>query len=643
VRVLAVACFFLGALDAATLVHQPYLQNMQGDRATIVWSARENAVGTVRYSSDTSFSQSVTAQRVRPYTQAQTNMGITFYQYQADLSGLAPGTTYFYRIFVGPDNVTPVTTDYQFKTAGPGPFTFLVFGDSGDSSSRQIRVTQQMIKEQPDFVLHVGDIAYETGTFDEFTNNYFGFYPTLMRRAPFFAIPGNHEYYSGALPFLALTANPAQTVPPEDAGRYYSFDWQGTHFVGLDANLLDGFHRAEQQRMLDWLENDLANASATWKIAFWHQTPYPIQHHSDLPGVGGDSDPIDVAARRLLNPIVERHGVQLVLTGHEHNYQRTKPLQGSYGDLRSTASFVVPPGQGTVYITSGGGGGVLHGITDQPFLAQKASVNHYLRVRISGPELTVSTIVADAFSGKPDGTIIDQVTLVQAPVLGAGTPVVNAASFQPAIAPGALVSIFGQALALGTDQASGFPLPSTLAGATVTLNGKPIPLVFVSPEQINAALPFNISGDATIRVTTPLGAAETQVTISDIAPAIFTGAIAHATGVLVSAASPAQPGETVIIYMTGLGQVDGPVDVTQPSPSSPLRRVLVPVEVDFGDTNPVKVPADFAGLAPNFVDLYQVNVTIPATLPARIYPLRVMAKGNASNPQNLQVQGKINP
>jgi uncharacterized protein (TIGR03437 family) len=63
--------------------------------------------------------------------------------------------------------------------------------------------------------------------------------------------------------------------------------------------------------------------------------------------------------------------------------------------------------------------------------------------------------------------------------------------------------------------------------------------------------------------------------------------------------------------------------------------------VDLGDTNPVTVIPGFAGLAPGFVDVYQVNVTIPVTLPSKTYPLRVTAKGNPSNPQNVQVQKNL--
>ena len=619
----AVVCLIavgLQPLPGATVVHAPYLQNLGADHVTIVWSAKENQPGSVQYSTEASFSQSVVARVVRTFNSSETDLGFAFTQYRADLTGLAPGTAYSYRVILGGQNITPATDipAYRFSTPGPGPFNFLVYGDSGDGSFRQIAVTRVMVTEQPNFVVHVGDIAYESGTYAEFTSNYFSYYFTLMRRAGFFPIAGNHEYYTqDSAPFLALSAPPDNGVP-EDKGRYYSFDWGNIHLVGLDANLLDARFPLARARMLDWLENDLANTQAPWKIVFWHQTPYPISQHI--------SDPIDIAACDLLVPILERHGVQLVLTGHEHSYMRSKPMR---------AGVPVAPGTpGTIYITSGGGGGTLHPVSPQSFLDQEASVNHYLRVEVDGPTITVHTIQVD--TTYPTGKEIDKVVLSLPPPVVGPNSVVNGADFLPSLAAGELVSIFGQSLASSISQAASFPLPMTLGYANVTLNGTPMALTFASPSQINAALPLDALGPGTLRVTTPVGSTETPVDISDTAPAIFASAITHGDGTLVSAAAPANPGEEVVIYMTGLGQVDGKIGPGQAAPVPPLN-VLAPVIVQFGT---IQVTPRFAGLTPGFVGVYQVNVTVPQNLPAKIYPLQVSTKGHASNSLNLPVQAR---
>jgi uncharacterized protein (TIGR03437 family) len=198
-----------------------------------------------------------------------------------------------------------------------------------------------------------------------------------------------------------------------------------------------------------------------------------------------------------------------------------------------------------------------------------------------------------------------------------------------------LISIFGSGLATGTGAAASLPLPNVLSGATVTLNGTVLPLSYASPTQINALVPLDAPLNATLRVTTAGGFSEVPITISDTAPAIFAGGILHLDNSPVSPGSPARPGENLVIYMTGLGQVDGGLINGQASPASPLLRVLAPISVQLGD---VSVAPAFAGLTPGSVGLYQVNVVVPQDLAPKVYPLRVSAKGNLSNTMSLQVQ-----
>src|SRR5262249_30825603 len=155
-----------------------------------------------------------------------------------DLTGLSPGAEYSYRVIVGGQNMTP-DTNYKFRTATSGPFSFLVLGDSGTGSPGQQAVAKQMAAEKPDMVLHVRDVARYNSGFEEYTDYYFEYYWTLMRQAPFFSVAGNHDYYtSDARPYLSFQALPTDNVPLADAGRYYSFTRGDVHFVALDSNLL---------------------------------------------------------------------------------------------------------------------------------------------------------------------------------------------------------------------------------------------------------------------------------------------------------------------------------------------------------------------------------------------------------------------
>ena len=593
---------------AATVVHHPYLQNMRADRVTIMWSTRENLTAVVQYSTDQTFSQRAIPS-VRVFTQAFTRSSYLFYQYRADLTGLTPDTPYFYRVLMDGQEIT-VDGSRQFRTPGVGPFRFLAFGDSGAGTPEQLAIAQLMMAEQPNLVIHVGDIAYEDGTFDQFHDNHFEFYWPMLGRLPFFPVPGNHEYYTlGAVPYLSLHAPPVETVPDADKGRYYSFDWGDAHFVALDANLLDVGYSGTAE--LDWLEQDLAATTAKWRIVYWHQVPYPLFHHAD--------DPICIAARQRFVPIVERHGVQLVLTGHEHEYFRSKPMHGD---------TPVSNWPGTVYITTGGGGGPLHPVVPQPWVQYEASVYHYLSVEVNAAQLTVHAI---GINGKE----FDRSTLTL-PSLGPGA-VVNAASFTSSLAPGGLVSIFGEGLATDTQAAAHYPLPTTIAGSTVSLNGTPLALMYASPRQINAQLPLDARGPAALHVDTISGVADATVNVSDTAPAVFPSGVLHLNGTPVSISAPAMGGEIVTVYLTGLGLVNGSIAAGQPAPFSPPLTVVSPVEVDIGN---IAVTPMFAGLTPGFAGLYQVNVTVPADLPTNVYPLRVGAQGNFSNVTNVQVRAR---
>jgi len=202
--------------------------------------------------------------------------------------------------------------------------------------------------------------------------------------------------------------------------------------------------------------------------------------------------------------------------------------------------------------------------------------------------------------------------------------VVNAASFAPAtapIAPGTLVSIFGTNLAASTAQAAVVPLPTTLEGVSVSVNGIPAPLFFVSPEQINIQTPFGVSGaEAVVRVNNAGELSnEVPVPVAKTSPAVFSvdlsgfgpGTFTHADFAPVTEQDPALLGETIIIFLTGLGDVSPAYGDGQAGPTDPLSLVTDPnLQVLFGSE---AGEIQFAGAAPGFVGLYQINVTTPLT------------------------------
>jgi uncharacterized protein (TIGR03437 family) len=204
--------------------------------------------------------------------------------------------------------------------------------------------------------------------------------------------------------------------------------------------------------------------------------------------------------------------------------------------------------------------------------------------------------------------------------------IVNAASNAPGgapLSPGEFVTIFGSNLAAQTLQA-GAPYPLTFGGVTVTVNNIPAPLYVVSKNQISFLVPFAVSGStASVIVKNSTGTSNTvTLPLATTSPGIYStdlsgagdGVILHADYSLVTSTSPATRGETVLVYLTGLGAVTPAVADGVAAPASPLSLVNLRSQQLAVDLDGEPAPIQFAGLAPGFPGLYQINVTIPKDL-----------------------------
>jgi len=223
---------------------------------------------------------------------------------------------------------------------------------------------------------------------------------------------------------------------------------------------------------------------------------------------------------------------------------------------------------------------------------------------------------------------------VQAPAYKASSTVwinpigiTDAANYTPitnSVAPGELVSLFGT-FGVSTQVDTVLPIPTTLGGVQVLVNGQEAPVYVVSQNQVSALVPYDVAGQdfATFQVVVN-GTKSNLVTVyvGKSAPGIYTqsqngigtGAIFHSDYTVVSSASPAKPGEAVLVYVNGLGPVTPGVSDGAAAPSSPLSKSVETGDVGIYlyDGNSF-VPASvlFAGLAPGFAGLYQVNFTVP--------------------------------
>ena len=216
--------------------------------------------------------------------------------------------------------------------------------------------------------------------------------------------------------------------------------------------------------------------------------------------------------------------------------------------------------------------------------------------------------------------------------------VADAASFQPRLAAGGLVSLFGKALADASAQASRFPLPDSLFEASVLVNGQPVPLLFVSESQVNFQLPFDATGTVALQLRNAGSDCATfDVTVEQAAPGIFAGAVLHnSTFQPVTDSSPATPEEVLAVFAAGLGPVQPPVEAGQAAPALLLATTTLPVTAMLGGT---PAPVLFSGLAPGFAGVYQVNLSVPSLVPTGDeIPLTLSVGGVTSNQVNVAIR-----
>lgn len=223
------------------------------------------------------------------------------------------------------------------------------------------------------------------------------------------------------------------------------------------------------------------------------------------------------------------------------------------------------------------------------------------------------------------------------------TAITNAASYSTsAISPGSLISIFGSGLAAMKANASSNPLPMSIADTSVTVNGIPAPILFESPTQINAQLPWETPVGPAAVVVRSRGASSppVNITVQPAAPGLFTdeggyAAALNADGSVNSNANPAAAGSFISVFFTGQGAVTTAIDDGAAPVAEQVVSALAKVSVTIGGS-PAQI--EFAGLAPLYPGLAQINLKVPA-LASGTYPLTIMIAGRASNAAQLAISG----
>jgi hypothetical protein len=334
-----------------------YVQNVSVRSAVIAWMSEEPGAGFVRYGET-------------PELEHERGDGWTGKRHAVALSGLRPGSRYYYRV-AGAQKTSSFCTAPEEPDSG---FSFAVVGDSGTGSKAQRAVASLLERMQPDLILHTGDVVYPKGDDADYDPKFFAPYRRVIDSVPVFPSLGNHdvETKNGA-PYLENFYLPRNDL--ESAGRYYSFDWGNAHFVALDSELYYDDEGGDPERQKAWLERDLGETRQPWKFVFFHRPPYSSSEHGS-----------DLLVREDLEPVLARHGVDLVFNGHDHDYERTVQIKG------------------VTYVVTGGGGKDLYEAGESEWTAFSKSVHHAVRVRIDGDRLRLEAV-------EPADIVVDRLDL----------------------------------------------------------------------------------------------------------------------------------------------------------------------------------------------------------------------------------------
>jgi hypothetical protein len=410
-------------LHAAVLQRGPYLQIATPDSITLRWRTDVACESIVNYGTD-----------LNVLTSSASDLNTTT-NHEVRLTGLTPSTRYFYS--VGSSNETlAVGADCNFITFPPPgqaqPTRVWVIGDAGQAPDLTQTTTRDAYYQytgsrHTDVCLALGDNCLCWGTDEEYQTYFFNVFGTLFRQTALWPTIGNHETWggvspSGQIPYLDIFTLPTNGEAGGVASGtedYYSFDYANIHFICLDSMTES---RATNGPMANWLRLDLVATTNQWIIAYWHHPPYSCGlHYSDNP-----YEPEMSEMRQNIVPILEAGGVDLVLCGHSHIYERSYLLHGHYGfsatlqpsmvlDQGSgreneTGAYIKPTSgplanQGTVYVEVGCSASVDEQVCHHPSM-------FYTELQVGSLVLDINSNRLDAVFLRDTGAIHDSFTIL---------------------------------------------------------------------------------------------------------------------------------------------------------------------------------------------------------------------------------------
>ena len=424
-------------LGVVNVTRGPYLQKGSASSMTLKWRT-STATSSVVHFGTTQGALNLTESDLTNKT-----------EHEIQINSLSSGTIYYYDIANATTVLIPGSSDQYFKThpniGVDQPLTAWILGDCGTANTNQRNVRDAYYNyigaNHTDMVLFLGDNAYNDGTDSEYQTAVFeNMYEDKLKNSVSWSCLGNHDGHSANSsnqtgPYYDIFSFPTNGFTDgissgTDSGTeaYYSFDYGNVHFISLDSYETN---RAVGGAMYNWCLADIQNTTADWVVVFWHHPPYTKgSHNSDT-----ETELIDMRTNFL--PMLETNGVDLVLSGHSHSYERSYFLKdhhglsgtfnsvihtvGTNGDgdgrIGSDGSYqkmVTGPeaGDGAVYITAGSSGKATGGTLNHPAMFHSVNLLGSCVLEVDGDEMNVKFItdtgaINDFFTiSKPLGCIV---------------------------------------------------------------------------------------------------------------------------------------------------------------------------------------------------------------------------------------------
>ena len=384
----------------ANVIRGPYLQKETPNSITVKWRTNTTTESIVNYGTS-----------LGNLNLSESNL-LGNIDHELEITGLQPNTKYYYNIEDSEGVYLTEDTNMYFVTApSTGTVQFVrawILGDAGTGTQNQRNVRDQYYNyvanastnpNQTDMMLFLGDNAYQSGTDTQYQVALFDVYGDMLKKSVAWSTLGNHDGYSAnssaqSGPYYDIFTFPTAAEAGGTASgteAYYSYDYANIHFIVLDSYDTD---RSVGGTMYNWALNDIQNTNQDWIVVLFHHPPYTKgSHNSD--STSGDEAFMGLMRNNFL-PLLEDNGVDLILSGHSHSYERSYFINGHYGlsgtfdsnnntvGINGALSGKADTGdgaytkdhldtEGAVYITTGSAGKISGGSLDHN--AMYASLN----------------------------------------------------------------------------------------------------------------------------------------------------------------------------------------------------------------------------------------------------------------------------